>query len=75
MARAVENFLGDRITTGCVNVKDGDAAKTGRIELRLCGHPCRTNAAWPGRNASPKSAGKRASAISSSACYQAGHRR
>jgi glycerate 2-kinase len=39
MARATENYLGDRITSGCVNVKDGDVAKTGRIELRLCGHP------------------------------------
>jgi glycerate 2-kinase len=39
MARAVENYLGDRIRGGCVNVKDGDVAKTGRIELRLCGHP------------------------------------
>jgi glycerate 2-kinase len=39
MAKAVERYLGDRIATGCVNVKDGDVAKTGRIELHLCGHP------------------------------------
>lgn len=39
MARAVEQFLGDRISLGCVNVKDGDAAKTQHIELRYCGHP------------------------------------
>jgi glycerate 2-kinase len=39
MARAVEQFLGSRITTGCVNVKDGDTAKTRLIELRPCGHP------------------------------------
>jgi hydroxypyruvate reductase len=39
MARAVEGFLGPRITAGCVNVKDGDTAKTQSIELRPCGHP------------------------------------
>jgi glycerate 2-kinase len=39
MARAAEQFLGKRITAGCVNVKDGDAALTRVIELRLCGHP------------------------------------
>jgi glycerate 2-kinase len=39
MARAVEQFLGPRISAGCVNVKDGDTAKTQRIELRPCGHP------------------------------------
>ena len=39
MARAVEQFLGDRISLGCVNVKDGDTAKTQFIELRHCGHP------------------------------------
>jgi glycerate 2-kinase len=39
MARATENYLGARIASGCVNVKDGDASKTGYIELRRCGHP------------------------------------
>jgi len=39
MARAVEQFLGSRISLGCVNVKDGDTAKTQSIELRYCGHP------------------------------------
>src|ERR1700722_338704 len=39
MAVAVERFLGSRISAGCVNVKEGDAAKTRLIELRSCGHP------------------------------------
>ena len=39
MARAVEEFLGSRIAAGCVNVKDGDTARTKHIELRPCGHP------------------------------------
>ncbi len=39
MARATERFLGSRISAGCVNVKDGDSAKTQLIELRPCGHP------------------------------------
>src|SRR5580692_3126597 len=39
MARAAEQFLGARIAAGCVNVKDGDTAKTQLIELRPCGHP------------------------------------
>src|ERR1700691_2739183 len=39
MARAVEQFLGDRISLGCVIVKDGEIAKTRLIELRHCGHP------------------------------------
>ena len=39
MARAVEAFLGRRISAGCVNVKDGDTAKTRLIELHACGHP------------------------------------
>lgn len=39
MARAVEHLLGPRISAGCVNVKDGDTAKTQMIELRQCGHP------------------------------------
>jgi len=39
MARAAEKFLGSRIAAGCVNVKDGDTAKTQLIELRHCGHP------------------------------------
>jgi glycerate 2-kinase len=42
MARATEHFFrsrGSRISAGCVNVKDGDTAKTQSIELRHCGHP------------------------------------
>ncbi len=39
MARAVEEFLGSRIAAGCVNVKEGDTARTRLIELRSCGHP------------------------------------
>jgi len=39
MARAVEQFLSGRISLGCVNVKDGDTARTRLIELRPCGHP------------------------------------
>jgi hydroxypyruvate reductase len=39
MARAVEQFLSGRVTAGCVNVKEGDTAKTRLIELRPCGHP------------------------------------
>lgn len=39
MARAAERVLGSRITAGCVAVKDGDAAKSRRIELRASGHP------------------------------------
>jgi glycerate 2-kinase len=39
MARAVEDFLGSRISAGCVNVKDGDTVRTRLIELRPCGHP------------------------------------
>jgi glycerate 2-kinase len=39
MARAAEKVLGRRIFAGCVNVKDGDLAKTRRIELGACGHP------------------------------------
>ena len=39
MAKAAEKVLGTRISAGCVNVKDGDGAKTRRITLRPCGHP------------------------------------
>jgi hydroxypyruvate reductase len=39
MARAAEKVLGRRIFAGYVSVKDGDAARTRRIELRSCGHP------------------------------------
>jgi glycerate 2-kinase len=39
MARAVEQLLSGRVFAGCVNVKDGDTAKTRLIELRPCGHP------------------------------------
>jgi glycerate 2-kinase len=39
MARAVEQLLNARISAGCVNVKDGDTARTRVIETRPCGHP------------------------------------
>jgi hydroxypyruvate reductase len=39
MARAVEELLGSRISAGCVNVKEGDTARTRLIELHPCGHP------------------------------------
>ena len=39
MARAAERFLGKRITSGCVLVKDGDLTKTRRIALMPAGHP------------------------------------
>jgi glycerate 2-kinase len=39
MARAVEQLLKGRISAGCINVKDGDTAKTRVIETRPCGHP------------------------------------
>ena len=39
MAHAAERVLGRRITAGCVAVKDGDPAKSRRIDLRPCGHP------------------------------------
>ncbi len=39
MARAAEKILGKRISSGIVNVKDGDSAKTKLIELVPCGHP------------------------------------
>jgi glycerate 2-kinase len=39
MARAAEDFVSGRIIAGCVNVKEGDTAKTRLIELRKCGHP------------------------------------
>ncbi len=39
MARAVEQFPGLHIAAGCVNVKDGDTARTRSIELRHCRHP------------------------------------
>src|SRR3984957_188214 len=39
MARTVEQFLSGRVSAGCVNVKDGDTARTRLIELRPCGHP------------------------------------
>lgn len=39
MAKAVEQMLGERISAGCINVKDGDSSKLRRIEMRLCGHP------------------------------------
>jgi hydroxypyruvate reductase len=39
MARAAERVLGRRIAAGCVAVKDGDPAKSRRIDLRPSGHP------------------------------------
>jgi glycerate 2-kinase len=39
MARAAERVLGRRITAGCVAVKDGDPARSRRIDLRPSGHP------------------------------------
>jgi len=39
MARAAERVLGRRITAGCVAVKDGDPAKSRRIDLHSSGHP------------------------------------
>lgn len=39
MARAVERIIGKRISGGFVNIKDGDAARTRRVELNPSGHP------------------------------------
>src|SRR5271157_3552070 len=39
MARAVEDVLGDRITSGVVTVKRGYTAPLRRIALREAGHP------------------------------------
>lgn len=39
MAHAAERVLGDRITAGLVNVKDGHVAQLDRIELREARHP------------------------------------
>ena len=39
MASAIEDILGDRITAGWVNVKDGYTAPTERIHLHEAGHP------------------------------------
>ncbi len=39
MAQAVEEILGDRVTTGCMNVKYGYALPTQKIELTEAGHP------------------------------------
>jgi hydroxypyruvate reductase len=39
MARAAERVLGRRVVAGLVNVKDGDPARTRRIEMHPCGHP------------------------------------
>jgi len=39
MARAAERVLGRRVFAGSINVKDGDPARTRRIEMRACGHP------------------------------------
>ena len=39
MASALEDILGDRISAGWVNVKDGYTAPTRRIQLHEAGHP------------------------------------
>ena len=39
MASALEQILGDRITAGCINVKDGYVAATRLIALHEAGHP------------------------------------
>jgi hydroxypyruvate reductase len=39
MARAAERVIGNRITAGLVNVKDGHTLPLERIELNECGHP------------------------------------
>jgi glycerate 2-kinase len=39
MAAALEDMLGDRITAGWVNVKDGYTAPTRRITIHEAGHP------------------------------------
>lgn len=39
MGRAVENFLGKRISGGLLVTKEGDSAKTRHVEMRSCGHP------------------------------------
>ncbi len=39
MAVALEEILGDRITSGWINVKDGYTAPTRRITIHECGHP------------------------------------
>lgn len=39
MARAIENFLGERITGSCVIVKDGHTLPLQRIQLREAAHP------------------------------------
>ncbi|MGH9658587.1 MAG: glycerate kinase type-2 family protein [Bryobacteraceae bacterium] len=39
MAHAVERLLGERVSGGLINVKDGHVRKLRRIELNECGHP------------------------------------
>src|SRR3954469_20385847 len=39
MARAVEDVLGERVSTGLVNVKYGYTDATERVRLREAGHP------------------------------------
>jgi glycerate 2-kinase len=39
MAQAVEGMLGQRITEGWINVKDGHGVKLRRIHQHECGHP------------------------------------
>lgn len=44
MAQAVEAVLGERISDGCVVVKQGHGAPTSRVRLREAGHPVPTQA-------------------------------
>jgi glycerate 2-kinase len=39
MAQAVEEVLGERISSGLISVKDGHGAPTHQIEIREAGHP------------------------------------
>ena len=39
MAQAIEKLLGDRVTTGLINVKYGHTVPLERIELNECAHP------------------------------------
>ena len=39
MARAVERIAGKKLSAGFVNIKDGDAPRTRRVELNPSGHP------------------------------------
>ncbi|MFC1692508.1 glycerate kinase [Candidatus Latescibacterota bacterium] len=39
MGQAIEDILGDCITDGWINTKDGHAVPLGRIKVQECGHP------------------------------------